>query len=33
MVGDKFAWFTEQLEDDPNRQCITPAKFLELIEL
>lgn len=33
ILGDKFAWFTEQLEDEKDRQLLTPKEFKELIEV
>lgn len=33
ILGDKFDWFTQQLETTSERQCLTPDEFKELIEL
>lgn len=33
ILGDKFAWFTEQLEDDKERHRLTPTEFKELINV
>lgn len=34
ILGDKFGWFTEQLDDDStDRLRLTPTEFSNLIEL
>lgn len=30
ILGTKFAWFTEQLDDEVERNSLTPDEFLDL---
>lgn len=33
ILGDKFAWFTDQLDDTEDRERLTPSEFADLFEL
>lgn len=33
ILGERFGWFTDQLEQFGEQTCLTPAQFAEIIEL